>query len=363
MNFFWRDGFLDRFRAQFAVLAAIWIGFASLHAAAATCDDADPKRPKELVDFCAAAKTVASYIIDYTEKNSGRDLPPEAIERLGAIETAYFKFGNDSNPKGLLLDVVPRLVTTVTGAEPPTLNDDKVRTALRGLDDQIDTKLYQIDGAEVTRALAAAQKIASMSAARSVFADATITASTKALIAKLNEVLPPPVVDNPFLTGIKTDAPALADRIALGAPQLIKGALADATAAVGALKKLRTEIDKVTGALQPRVHVYYAYFGDIKEVNGNRMCDATSAMRKQCEGKPTCNLPDNFVTQLCGYNPVPFVEDRDRGASVSYACLTGDEDFWTSKVKTSHSELLAKGLPTPVVLQSTAMEIACARIP
>lgn len=363
MIFFGWDDFLDRFRTRLAVLAAAWIGFASSHAAAATCEDADPKRPKELVDFCAAAKVVAGYITDYTAKNSGKDFPPEVLDRLGAIETAYFNFGKDSNPKSLLLDVVPRLATIVATAKPPTLNDDMVRADLRSLGGQINTQLYQVDGAEVTRALAAAQKIAGASAAPSLFADATITASTKALIVQLNKVLPPPVVDNPFLTGIKNDAPALADRIALGAPQLVKGALTDASAAVGALKKLRIEIDKVTGALQPRVHVYYAYFGDVKEVNGNRMCDATSAMRKQCEGKPSCNLPDNFVTQLCGYNPAPFVEDRDRGASVSYGCLTGDEDFWTSKVKTSHSELLAKGLPTPVVLQSTGMEIACARVP
>lgn len=363
MYFFGWDSFLDRFCVQLAVLAAVWIGFTSSHAAAATCEDADPKRPQELVDFCAAAKIVAGYITDYTAKNSGKDFPPEVLDRLGAIETAYFNFGKDSNPKSLLLDVVPRLVTIVTEAKPPTVNDSTVRATLRSLGKAIRDKLYQVDGPEATLAIAAAQKIAEEPAAPSLFADATIATSTKTLITQLNKVLPPPVVDNPFLTGIKTDAPALAGKIALGAPQLIKGALTDASAAVGELKKLRSEIDKVTGALQPRVHVYYAYFGDIKEVNGNRMCDATSAMRKQCEGKPTCNLPDNFVTQLCGYNPAPFVEDRDRGASVSYGCLTGDEDFWTSKVRTSRSELLAKGLPTPVVLQSTQMEIACARAP
>ncbi|QND65674.1 hypothetical protein HB777_18350 [Mesorhizobium loti] len=351
---------MDRFRAQLAVLAAAWIGFASSHAAAATCEDVDPKRPQELVDFCAAAKVVAGYITDYTAKNSGKDLPPEVLERLGAIETAYFKFGKDSNPKSLLLDVVPRLLAIVAAAEAPTLNDDKVRTALRGLDDQIDTKLYQVDKPEATRALAAAQKIASESVAPNLFADTTIAAATKALIVSFIKVLP---VDETFVGGVKSDATALATKVALGAPQLIKGALPSAPTAVGELRALRKEIDKVTGALQPRIHVYYAYFGDVKEVNGNRMCDATSAMRQLCEGNLSCVLPDNFATQLCGYNPAPFIEDRDRGASISYDCQIGDEDLWSRNIKAPPSKLMSDRVPKPVVLQSVKMGIACGRAP
>jgi hypothetical protein len=213
-------------------------------------------------------------------------------------------------------------------------------------------------GKELTALIARMQAFADSAKSAALFKD---NASARKLWEALGPLL---YSSDELLDNAKQDAEKTTAAVKMLGPQIVDAALAKKTAAIDALKALRQQIDKVTALLLPRVHVYYAYYGDIRSsASSNRICDATAAVRKVCEAGLSCNLPADFKTSLCGYDPAPFIEDRDRGAFISYGCQIGGEDLWTRNVATPHGALMSAGLPHPVLIQSKDMEIACAKVP
>ncbi|RUX34646.1 hypothetical protein EOA23_00945 [Mesorhizobium sp. M2A.F.Ca.ET.042.01.1.1] len=349
-------------RLTLAAIAVAWLSFASTPAAAAACRDVNDARPKDLADFCSAMEVVETYLSTYASQNPGKNLPTEASRELNAFIPAYLNRAGEYDSVALLVNLAPKLDEMIQSAEAPVLNDSEVRSALGSLRATLNDKLYQVTVSEAGLLLDLVLKIAKEKAAPSVIPkDPGLVTKARSTIDALAALMP---ADDTYLGQVQADAVALIGKVTLGTPALIQDGLAANPKVVPDLKKLRSTIDKVTVALTPRIHIYYAYFGDIgASPSGRRVCDATSTMRGRCEAGMTCKLPDAFETQLCGYNPVQYVEARDRGAVISYDCQIGGEDLWTRNVRIRPGKLMESDMPKPVILQSTEMEIACARTP
>lgn len=346
-----------------ALLAAAWVCFASTPVAAATCKDTDVARPKDLADFCSAMTVVETYLSTYAAQNPGKGLPAEAAQKLNVFIPTFLNRANEYDASALLVKLAPELTVLIQNAPTHILSDPSVRAALNALRGGLNGGLYhQPVVSEAGLYLDIVTKIFADPAAATIFGkDQALVVKVSNAIDLLTKILP---FHDKFLDQVKNDTVALTKKVTQGTPQLVEDGTLASPVAVPELKKLRAAIDKVTVALTPRIHIYYAYFGDLgASASGNRICDATSTMRARCEAGVSCKLPDAFETKLCGYNPVPFVEARDRGAVVSYGCQIGGEALWTENVRIKPGKLMAPGMPKPVILQSTEMEIACARTP
>jgi hypothetical protein len=333
---------------------------ASHGAAAATCADTSTNRSQQVSDFCKNASEIEAYIKTFQHDYPEIPLPEEVQEKLNSLSSTNFEAKLAKTPAKLLPEVIKEMNRLLALDQ---VGSDVELSKLAGT---IISKVSFFTGDELTGHIARIQAFAGNAKYSTLFQDAAINSSAKAMWVALGPLL---YSDQELLKNVKDNADKLTATIKMAWPQLTDAAIAEAllkdkATTIDTLKALRGEIDKITAVAIPRVHVFYAYYGDIRgSGSSNRICDATAAVRKACESQPSCTLPDGFETTLCGYDPAPFVEKRDRGAFISYDCQKGDEDTWTRNVTAPHGALLSKRLPRPVVIQSREMEIACAKIP
>ena len=104
----------------------------------------------------------------------------------------------------------------------------------------------------------------------------------------------------------------------------------------GAEPQLIEALTQLSDAIIPKldvpygIHVVYARAGDLRFVgNEARSCNATGYFRKQCSRIQECSIKDGAtIEQICGYDPAPFAEERDRGAYVIFRCVTAGDLEW-----------------------------------
>jgi hypothetical protein len=137
--------------------------------------------------------------------------------------------------------------------------------------------------------------------------------------------------------------------------------LAKAEAAMAALKTLQ-------GGFRPMVHIIEATYGDTSSrADRSRHCDATLAMRNQCERLDKCELPTGYETSLCGFDPIPRADERIRGVEVRFGCFVGGDEVWDGLARTPLTSPTDSGdLSDPdhfeshlVILRGTGMTIRC----
>jgi hypothetical protein len=138
-------------------------------------------------------------------------------------------------------------------------------------------------------------------------------------------------------------APDIAARFKI----LLEAGGADLTAALkaGELKPftdLNTEIQKIIGSNDLKLHIVAAAYGERAELDhfvsggrthragrADRWCNATAAMRTKCERKARCESLGAMSTFMCGYDPAEFVSPRYKGVLVQYRCIRdSNADFW-----------------------------------
>jgi hypothetical protein len=112
-----------------------------------------------------------------------------------------------------------------------------------------------------------------------------------------------------------------------------------------AAKLLSDAVKPLAEAAEKRVHIVAALYGDRRTISKvlalnknaipglqDRWCNATAAMRQQCEYRRNCTAPPVISTSLCGYDPVPFAEPQFKSAVVFYRCLDSNEPKnWTDE--------------------------------
>jgi hypothetical protein len=145
----------------------------------------------------------------------------------------------------------------------------------------------------------------------------------------------------------------LADATAVGLPMTPK--------AVEEVTALQVAIQAYRRSAQPMVDILHAEYGDLyagRRGDHRRTCDATLAVRKQCQGKPLCSLPANPETTLCGYDPVPHAAARDKGASILFRCLDALLKVYVTPVTGTMKP--DRGNATWVLVRGTGEEFTCA---
>ena len=108
---------------------------------------------------------------------------------------------------------------------------------------------------------------------------------------------------------------------------LTKAAGAGPPSSLDAIKNLGT-LDAAILAYRkhadPMVDIVYAEYGDMRDHTSPRkgrrpqLCDATDAMRKQCQGHQSCTLP---ATALCPVDPGAFIPSEYKGTWVQFQCV------------------------------------------
>lgn len=95
---------------------------------------------------------------------------------------------------------------------------------------------------------------------------------------------------------------------------------------IKALATLESAILTYRKRPEPAVDIAYAEYGDMRDHSSPRrgrpqLCDATAAMRKECQGHSTCKLPATFETALCNNDPGSFIPKEHKGAWVLFRCV------------------------------------------
>jgi hypothetical protein len=94
-----------------------------------------------------------------------------------------------------------------------------------------------------------------------------------------------------------------------------------------ARKDLETALGTITQ--RPRIHVIRSWYGDLRtRWSEGRLCDATLALRKDCEEKTMCTVQSVTADALCGYDPALQADPVQKGAAVEFACVFGSADTW-----------------------------------
>jgi hypothetical protein len=137
------------------------------------------------------------------------------------------------------------------------------------------------------------------------------------------------------------------------------GDTATVTAATALQTALLTYLQKNN---DPKVDILYAAYGDLRAPRsagreGRRVCDATFAMQKHCQNQTSCKLPPNAKTALCGYDPVPYADDRNKGARVHFRCVDSLLNPHLPPALPSMSP--DRGNTAWVLLQSESQEFNC----
>ncbi|MDJ0826518.1 MAG: hypothetical protein QNJ16_13530 [Rhodobacter sp.] len=129
---------------------------------------------------------------------------------------------------------------------------------------------------------------------------------------------------------------------------------------ITSLQSLKNTIDGLLPkATKSGIHVFSARYGRLSGPrDGGGSCDATPAMRKQCQGQTTCSLPANGVGVFCGgQDPAPFTQSRHKGVAVRYICLSADDATWVALLRQRPGSYAGHALTA--VLRSTNDEIKC----
>jgi hypothetical protein len=117
-----------------------------------------------------------------------------------------------------------------------------------------------------------------------------------------------------------------------------------------------------------RIHVIGSSFGDLEAYwSEGRRCDSWSAMRAQCERLTECKLPTGTPfdqIQMCGFDPAPLVDPRDKGVVVRYTCVRGGNDTWDRVAQYPGTDPVTgkPWLPQNIyqaLLRSSTMSIRC----
>lgn len=108
-----------------------------------------------------------------------------------------------------------------------------------------------------------------------------------------------------------------------------------------ALVALKTSISEKVN-LTFGIHVVRARVGDLRFLSDRRRtCDATGYFRGRCNKETSCQLISaDTIDGICGYEPAPFAEDRNRGMAIEYICVTETEGGWQKLFASDNS---AKG--------------------
>ncbi|WSG98800.1 hypothetical protein U8P76_30675 (plasmid) [Rhizobium johnstonii] len=149
------------------------------------------------------------------------------------------------------------------------------------------------------------------------------------------------------------------DAAITGSTTTLKSSLQQGDESSEALNKLRETISSL-GLRKPGLvlRVLEAKFGDtfssIRPIAA-RWCDATSYMRNKCDRSGSCSLDANYQDTVCGFNPAPSADLRDRGLFVDYQCVPNIEasfsgDYAPKSVRSS-SPFLKKSKDEYVVLR------------
>lgn len=133
--------------------------------------------------------------------------------------------------------------------------------------------------------------------------------------------------------------------------------------AIQKLSSLQTAITnyqmRVSAAL---VDIIVAEYGDMRDHASpprrpGQLCDATIAMRKACQGKPSCKLPADFKTTLCAKDPAELAPANYKGAWVMFRCL--DTRLIVYPAPQLPGMVPAPGQATWVPLKTATDEFSC----
>lgn len=156
-----------------------------------------------------------------------------------------------------------------------------------------------------------------------------------------------------------TDGASALGTVITSASQGLKSRLLENDQSSAALNNLRDKIQEL-GLRKPGlvVRVLEAKFGDTfvaTKMDTARWCDATAYMREKCNKASGCTLDAKYQDIVCGFNPAPSADPRDRGLFVDYQCVPSFEasfagDYEPDSYKSS-SPLLKKSRDNYVILR------------
>jgi hypothetical protein len=188
------------------------------------------------------------------------------------------------------------------------------------------------DDVGLTSAIGAATKIANTTA---VVAPEAVVSSLDALVLALQTKI----------TAATSAAPATRTAAAITAMNSV-------SANVGLILK-------ALGANDSLIRVTGAWYGDLGAIrrklsygglgpfhSTSRYCSATRAVRTRCQGQPHCYEPADAPAKdaastaggstteidgfhMCGYEPAPFAEPREKGLIVRYECISAHDQVWS----------------------------------
>jgi hypothetical protein len=208
--------------------------------------------------------------------------------------------------------------------------------------------------------------------------------AAKQLDAESKGVFEPDVVTAGIAAVIsKADPAIIAAKPANNLP-LVK---LDAMAVV--LETAILQLDEVLATLpaKKRLNIISAWYGNIpviKQTKGavnpwaynDRFCSATRAIRTRCQGKGACyqsaaatatgtatansaaisaSTAELTGALLCGYEPAPFSDPKDKGVVVYYECLAIPEGKWRT-IGTGDPVRMSYGAPLSAELRASAIE-------
>jgi hypothetical protein len=119
-----------------------------------------------------------------------------------------------------------------------------------------------------------------------------------------------------------------------------------------------------------KIHIINSWFGDLdSDWRDGRLCDSRSAVRKLCERLTDCALPSAAnkpfdQEQLCGYDPAPLADPRDKGVVIRFTCVRGGTQVWDhlAQYPGTDPETKSAWLDRDIyqaVLRSSAMGLRC----
>ncbi|ESZ62455.1 hypothetical protein X728_11455 [Mesorhizobium sp. L103C120A0] len=283
--------------------------------------------------------------------SSGDTQPPsevakKLVELTKALQVDGAADGISSTQLTMLIDVLQALAKAQSRPDPDKELVDKLTAQLKEFnkagatlpgDAYADALILAANQADelLTRKNAAAsllrldaKMVAAVAAAPKT--DENVRKSLTNLLALFTKSWPPDLLGK-MQTHVQAITDAIGvDKVADTNLQTIKNDR-DARTAVAGLYAL---LMPVAVAAQKRVHIVSAIYGDRRAIGKvlargkakapgslDRWCNATAAMRTQCENKASCTAPAGVSTSLCGYDPVPFVSPQYKTAVVFYRCL------------------------------------------
>lgn len=122
------------------------------------------------------------------------------------------------------------------------------------------------------------------------------------------------------------------------------------------LAGLKVQVDAILqNELTTGVHVFSARYGVLSGAGAT--CDATAFVAKRCEAQARCTLPAKPETAICGHDPAPLAQSKNKGLVVSYACITAFAATWATLQ--NNRSLPGGRTPSIATLRTTDDAIVC----